>query len=97
MSDGAQGKAIEAAMRPMLVSLGPWGVDECHWMAAPDGEAAVWIRTRTELQRVSLEAQPWLRAQVEMMLTRLGVGYDIVSQVRLRLTSAEAQEHLFDE
>jgi hypothetical protein len=97
VDDPSDRKAIDQAMRPMLVSLGPWGVDDCHWLPAADGEPVVWIRTRTELQRVALEAQVWLRPQVQMMLTRASVPYPIVSRVRLRVASAEAEAALFDE
>jgi hypothetical protein len=97
VGDEALRRTVDAAMRPMLVSLAPWGVDDCHWLPAPDGRPAVWIRTRTAVQRVELEAQVWLPSQVQMLLTRVGVPYAIVSRLQLKLTSAEEEQTLFDE
>ena len=55
------------------------------------------MRTRTEIERVALQAQVWLLPQVQMLLARVGVPHTDVSRVRLGLTSAQAEERLFAE
>ena len=36
MTDEATGKAVDAALVPIVASLGPWGVEEAHWLACLD-------------------------------------------------------------
>lgn len=97
MSDDALRKAVDAAIRPAVASLGAWGVEEGHWLPDRDGEPVIWLRTQTEIQRVALEAQVWLRPQVQIILTRLSVPYSSVARLRLRVTSAEGEAGLFGE
>lgn len=90
-------KAVDAAILPMIVSIGPWGVQEGHWLPDRDGDPVVWLRTRTEIERVALEAQVWLLPQVQVILTRLGLPFDQVKGLRLEITSAEREARLFEE
>ena len=90
-------KAVDAAILPLLVSLGPYGVEEGHWLPDRDGDPVVWLRTGSEIERVQLEAQVWLRAQVQVILARLGVPPSKVSSLRLEITSREREARLFDE
>jgi hypothetical protein len=96
VEDKARARAIDQALLPMVASLAPWGVVDAHWLAGPDGTPAVWLRTRTEIERVALEAQPWVEAQVRIILTRLSVDYADVARTRIHVTSAERQGDLFD-
>ena len=97
MTDDALGKAVDAAMLPMVKSIGAWGVDEAHWLPDSDGSPVVWLRTRTEIERVALESQWWLLPQVQILLQRLSVPYASVVRARLQVTSAEAEAQLFEE
>ncbi|MEO5853616.1 MAG: hypothetical protein ABIQ15_13990 [Nocardioides sp.] len=97
MGDEALRRSVDAAILPLLVSLGPWGVEEGHWLPDRDGKPVLWLRTRTEIQRVALEAQVWLPPQVAVLLARVGVPPVEVSRMRLEFTSGEAQDRLFDE
>lgn len=91
------GKAVDAAIRPTVASLGAWGVEEGHWLPDIDGEPVIWLRTRTEIQRVALESQVWLLPEVQIILTRLSVPYSSVARLRLQVTSSERDARLFDE
>ena len=57
----------------------------------------MWLRTRTRAQRRALEKQVWLQAQVQTILTRLGVAHETVWKARLELTSAEDEAELLEE
>lgn len=83
-------------MVPMVVSLAGAGVEGAHWHPDRAGEPVVWLRTRTEIQRVQLQAQAWLLPQVQMLLTRLSVPYAMISRLRLEFTSVEAEDALLD-
>ena len=97
MDDDSLRKAVDAAILPMVASIGAWGVEEGHWLLDQNGRPVVWLRTRTEIERVALQAQVWLLPQVQIILTRLSVPYSVISRVRVEVTSAEAQSALFDE
>lgn len=84
-------------MVPMVASFGPWGVVEGHWLPDRDGAPVVWLRTRTEIERVALQSQAWMLPQVQVILARLGVPPQRVLALRLEVTSTEAQTRLFDE
>lgn len=94
MDDSAR-HAIDRALLPLVVSTGAWGVVDAHWLPGPDATPVVWLRTRTEIERVALEAQPWVEAQVRVILTRLSVDYPIVARTRFEITSLERQGSLF--
>ncbi len=97
VSDDSLRKAVDAAMLPMVKSIGAWGVEEAHWLPDRSGSPVVWLRTRTELERVALQSQWWLLPQVQILLQRLSVPYAMVVRTRLEVTSAEAEAALFDE
>jgi hypothetical protein len=90
----ARNSRVQEAMLPLVASLGSWGVGSGHWLPDRDGQPVVWLRTRTRAQRRALESQVWLRAQVQTILTRLGVPHETVWHVRLELTSAEDEAEL---
>lgn len=94
MDDTAR-RAIDRALMPLVVSTAGWGVVDAHWLPGPDGTPVVWLRTRSEIERVALEAQPWVEAQVRVILTRLSVDYPLVARTRLEITSLERQGDLF--
>jgi hypothetical protein len=93
----ARNRRVQEAMLPMAASLGSWGIESAHWLPDRDGQPVVWLRTRTRAQRRTLEAQVWLPAQVQTILTRLGVPHETVWRVRLELTSAEDEAELLAE
>jgi hypothetical protein len=97
VSDDALRRSVDAAIRPTVASLGAWGVEEGHWLPDREGEPVIWLRTRTEIQRVALQAQVWLLPQVQIILTRLSVPYSSVARLRLEVTSAEGESRLFGE
>ncbi|MCW2757689.1 MAG: hypothetical protein JWO46_1435 [Nocardioidaceae bacterium] len=93
-SEDAVRRSVDASFTPLVASLGPWGVVDGHWLPDRDGEPVVWIRTRTEIERVALQAQGWLLPQVQVILTRVGVPHSTVWNVRLAFTSVEAEDEL---
>ncbi len=96
MSDEQQRKAVDAAMLPIVASLGAVGVLEAHWLPDRDGDPVVWIRVRTEAGRVAVQSYPWVLPQVQVMLSRLGLSGEKVMALRLEVTSVEAEDRLFD-
>jgi hypothetical protein len=86
------GRAIRQALVPIVASLAPWGVVDARWLPHENPRPTIWLRTRTEIERVALQAQPWPIAQVRIMLTRLSVPYDVVSALQLDVTSLEGEE-----
>jgi hypothetical protein len=95
-SDGVR-KSVEAALVPMVASLGAWGVEEGHWLPDRTGAPVIWLRPRTVAQSDALSKQVWLVPQVQVTLTRLGVPHDIVWPMRVEITSTEAEDRLFRE
>ncbi len=89
--------AADAAMLPIVASLGPAGVLEAHWLPDRAGDPVVWIRVADEAGRVAVESYSWVRPQVQAILARLGVAPEKVLALRLEVTSAEAEGQLFDE
>jgi hypothetical protein len=96
MDDEHQRKAADAAMLPIVASLGAVGVLEAHWLPDRDGDPVVWIRVQTEAGRVAVQSYPWVLPQVQVMLSRLGLSGEKVMSLRLEVTSVEAEERLFD-
>ncbi len=88
------GRKVDEALVPIIASLGSWGVADGHWLPDRHGHPVVWLRTRSEAQRQALAGQVWLLPQVQITLTRLGVPHDVVWQLRLELTSHEAERDL---
>jgi hypothetical protein len=78
----------------MLASLGGWGVVSVHWLPDSNGEPVIWLTTRSESERVALEAAPWLAGQVTMLLTRAEVPYPILKRLRILVESEEAHREL---
>lgn len=95
--DDQLGRAVQAAIVPIVAALGAWGVDEGYWLPGPNGQPVIWLRTRSAAQRAALERQVWLTSQVQITLTRLGVAHDVVRRVRIELTSQEDENRLFAE
>jgi hypothetical protein len=93
----SQDRSVDAALVPIVASLGAWGVEEAHWLPDRAGAPVIWLRTRTRAQRTALQSQAWLVPQLQVTLTRLGVGHDIVWSLRIELTSSEDEAQLFDE
>jgi hypothetical protein len=89
--------AVDAALVPLVASLGPWGVEEAHWLPDREGSPVVWVRVRTAQQRVALESQAWLVAQLHVTLARVGVPHQVVRSARVLVSSAEDEAQLFEE
>jgi hypothetical protein len=96
MGDEQQRKAVDAAMLPIVASLGAVGVLDAHWLPDQDGGPVVWIRVQSEAARVAVQSYPWVLPQVQIILTRLGLSGDRVMALRLEVTSAEAEDRLFE-
>ncbi len=97
MNDDRLRGAVDAAMLPIVASLGPAGVLEAHWLPDRAGDPVVWIRVETEAGRVAVESYSWVRPQVQVILARLGLSPEKVLALRLEVTSGEAEDQLFDE
>ncbi len=97
MGDEQLRRAADAAMLPIRASLGAVGVTEVHWLPDRGGDPVVWIRVATEAGRVAVESYPWVRPQVQVVLSRVGLASDKVMALRIEVTSAEAEERLFEE
>lgn len=97
MTEDQERRAADAAMLPIVASLGPAGVLGAHWLPDRAGTPVVWIRTATESGRVAVESYAWVRPQVQVILARLGLPPDKVLALRLEVTSAEAEDRLFEE
>lgn len=96
MDDEHERRAVDAAMLPIVASLGAVGVLEAHWLPDRSGDPVVWIRVQTEAGRVAVQSYPWVLPQVQVMLSRLGLSGEKVMALRLEVTSVEAQDRLFD-
>ncbi len=90
-------KSVDAAILPIIASLGSWGVASGHWLPDRDGAPVIWLRTRTEGQRTALHKQVWLLPQVQITLTRLGLEHELVWRLRIEITSEESETRLFAE
>ncbi|MBL0748420.1 hypothetical protein [Nocardioides baculatus] len=88
--------AVDAAMLPIVASLGPAGVISAHWLPDRAGEPVVWVCVKDEASRVAVESYAWVLPQVQTMLTRLNVPPEMVMRLRMEVTSAEAEDRLFD-
>ena len=97
MGDDQLRRAADAAMLPIVASLGPVGVREAHWLPDSAGNPVVWIRVQSEAARVAVQSYSWVLPQVQAMLARLGVAPDKVLALRLEVTSGEAEDRLFTE
>lgn len=94
MERTAIASAVDAAIVPLVASLGAWGVESGHHLPDRGGAPVLWLCTRTDAQGRVLERQGWLLPQVQVMLTWFGVPYDVVRQVRVVLTSLESEARL---
>ena len=84
-------------MLPIVTSLAPAGVIGAHWLPDRAGDPVVWIRVQNEASRVAVESYSWVLPQVQVILSRLGLPPEKVLALRLEVTSAEAEDHLFDD
>ncbi len=87
---------VDAAMLPVVASLAPAGVLSAHWLPDRAGEPVVWVRVRDEASRVAVESYSWVLPQVQIILTRLAVPPEMVLRLRVEVTSAEAEDRLFE-
>ncbi|SEC91469.1 hypothetical protein SAMN04489844_3245 [Nocardioides exalbidus] len=90
-------RSVDAAMLPVVVSLGAVGVLEAHWLPDRRGDPVVWIRVQDEASRVAVESYSWVLPQVQAILARLGLPPTQVLTLRLEVTSGEAEDRLFTE
>lgn len=96
MEDEPLRAAVDAAMLPVVASLAPAGVLAAHWLPDRAGEPVVWMRVRDEASRVAVESYAWVLPQVQIILTRLAVPPHMVLRLRIEITSAEAEDRLFE-
>ena len=89
--------AVDQALVPLVAALAPWGVEEAHWLPDRDGVPVIWVRVRTSAQRVALESQSWLEAQLHVTLARLGVRHETLRVTRVEVSSAQDEALLFEE
>ena len=90
-------RKVDIALPTIVASIGAWGVCACHWLPDVDGRPAVWLTVPTELERVQLEAEPWVSSQVTMLLMRQNVPYDVTRRMRVFVDSLEGQRQLLSE
>lgn len=84
-------------MLPIVASLAPAGVLAAHWLPDRSGDPVVWIQVQTEAGRVAVQSYSWVRPQVQVILTRLGLSPEKVLALRIEVTSTEAETGLFAE
>ena len=89
-------RAADAAMLPIVASLGAVGVVSAHWLPDRAGEPVVWVRVKDEASRVAVQSYSWVLPQVQIILTRLAVPPEMVMRLRIEVTSAEAEDRLFE-
>ena len=89
-------RGVDAAMLPIVASLAPAGVLSAHWLPDRAGEPVVWMRVQDEAGRAAVESYAWVLPQVQVILTRLGVPSQMVLRLRIEITSAEAEDRLFE-
>ncbi|RYB89936.1 hypothetical protein EUA93_21300 [Nocardioides oleivorans] len=97
MVDDHTRRSADAAMLPLVASLGPVGVTAAHWLPDRDGGPVVWLQVPTEAARVAVQSYSWVLPQVQAILTRVNVEPEHVLRLRLEVTSAEAEDQLFTE
>ncbi|NYE38587.1 putative cupin superfamily protein [Nocardioides cavernae] len=97
MDEAQLKRAVDAAMLPIVASLAPAGVLGAHWLPDRSGDPVVWLCVGNEAQRVAVQSYSWVLPQVQVTLTRLGLAPEKVMALRLEVTSAEAEDRLFDE
>jgi hypothetical protein len=95
--DPDDARKVDIALPTMVLSIGAWGVVASHWLPDVDGNPAVWLTVPTELQRVQLEAEPWVTSQVTMLLMRQNVPYHLTRRMRVFVDSLEGQRELLEE
>ena len=97
MDDEQLRRSADAAMLPIVASLAPVGVLAAHWLPDRAGDPVVWIRVRSEADRVAVESYSWVLPQVQIILARLGLSPEKVLALRMEVTSGEAEDRLFEE
>ncbi|MDR7255432.1 hypothetical protein J2X46_004439 [Nocardioides sp. BE266] len=97
MDDAQLKRAADAAMLPIVASLGAVGVIGAHWLPDREGNPVVWIQVQSEAGRVAVQSYSWVLPQVQAMLMRLNLAPELVLALRLEVTSVEAEDRLFDE
>jgi hypothetical protein len=88
--------SVDAALLPIVASLGAVGVMSAHWLPDRAGEPVVWLRVQDEASRVAVQSYSWVLPQVQIILTRLAVPPEMVMRLRMEVTSAEAEDRLFE-
>ena len=88
--------SVDAALLPIVASLGAVGVMSAHWLPDRAGEPVVWLRVQDEASRVAVQSYAWVLPQVQIILTRLAVPPEMVMRLRIEVTSAEAEDRLFE-
>lgn len=89
--DGFTLRALDAAIGPLVASFAAWGVLGACWRLDDAGRVVVWLRASTEIERVSLQAQPFIMAQTQVILIRLGAAHEVVKNLRLEMFSDEGR------
>lgn len=90
-------KAVDAALVPVVASLGAWGVRDAHWLPDRDGYPVVWLRTRARTEADALRGQTFLLPQLQVTLSRLEVPHSMLKRLRIEVTSLADEDRLFGE
>ena len=62
----------------------------------PDGRPVLWLEISDEAERVAMQSQVWLSAQVQVVLVRNGVPPHLADKLQVMFASRENTDRLLD-
>lgn len=90
-------RAVQDSIPGIVASLGAWGVTGAHQLPGPDGRPVLWLEISDEAERVAMQSQVWLSAQVQVVLVRNGVPPHLAGSLQVMFASREHADRLLDE
>ena len=97
MSEAGLSRAVQDAIPGIVASLGAWGVTGAHQLPGPDGRPVLWLEIGDEAERVAMQSQVWLSAQVQVVLVRNGVPPHLAHRLDVRFASRENADRLLED
>jgi len=97
MSEAGLSRAVQDAIPGIVASLGAWGVTGAHQLPGPHGHPVLWLEVGDEAERVAMQSQVWLSAQVQVVLVRNGVPPSLAHRLEVMFASREASVRLLED
>lgn len=97
MSEAGLARAVQDAIPGIVASLGAWGVTGAHQLPGPDGRPVLWLEIGDESERVAMQSQVWLSAQVQVVLVRNGVPPHLAHRLEVMFSSRENASRLLED